>query len=120
MNSNTAHKQPFPDEAVDLIVSHMRVVAEPCRIRLLEALRDKPGTVQELADRIPDTTYTNVSKHLRILFAAGMVSRKHEGPSVRYSLCDWSGMWVIEQIAGAVTSRLGELNDRLNSATQAH
>ena len=109
-------QQPFPDEAVELIASHMKVVAEPCRIRLLEALRNGPGTVQELSDRLPDTTYTNVSRHLCILFQAGMVSRTQDGPAVVYSLCDWSGWWVIEQIAQAVTNRLDELSDRLAAA----
>ncbi len=112
-DTKTSGREPFPDEAVELIASHMRVVSEPCRIRLLEVLRDGPGTVQELADQLPDTTYTNVSKHLRILFQAGLVSRKHEGPAVRYSLADWSGWWVIEQIAQAVTIRLDELNERI-------
>jgi hypothetical protein len=45
-----------------------------------------------------------------------MVSRSHEGPTVKYSLCDWSGWWVIEQIAQAVTNRLDELSDRLAGA----
>ena len=111
-----AERKPFPDEAVELIASHMKVVAEPCRIRLLEILRKGPGTVQELSDQVPDTTYTNVSRHLCILFNAGMVSRSQEGPAVKYSLCDWSGWWVIEQIAQAVTNRLDELSDRLAGA----
>jgi DNA-binding transcriptional ArsR family regulator len=111
-----AERQPFPDEAVELIASHMKVVAEPCRIRILEVLKCGPGTVQEISDRVPGTTYTNVSRHLCILFQAGMVSRSQEGPSVTYSLCDWSGWWVIEQIAQAVTNRLDELSDRLAAA----
>lgn len=108
-----AEREPFPDEAVELIASHMKVVSEPCRIRILEVLRCGPGTVQEVSDRVHGTTYTNVSRHLCILFQAGMVSRTQEGPAVTYSLCDWSGWWVIEQIAQAVTNRLDELRDRI-------
>jgi len=109
----SAERQPFPDEAVELIASHMKVVAEPCRIRILEILQGGPGTVQEVSDKVPGTTYTNVSRHLCILFRSGMVSRSHNGPTVIYSLCDWSGWWVIEQIAHAVTNRLDELRDRI-------
>lgn len=114
-----ASHQPFPDEAVELIASHMKVVAEPCRIRILEVLRAGPGTVQAVSDRIDGTTYTNVSRHLCILFKAGMVSRSQEGPTVIYSLCDWTGWWVIEQIAQAVTTRLDELRDRLAQPSKA-
>lgn len=109
----SAERPPFPDEAVELIASHMKVVAEPLRIRILEILRCGPGTVQEVSDQVHGTTYTNVSRHLCILFQSGMVSRSHDGPTVVYSLCDWSGWWVIEQIGHAVTNRLDELRDRL-------
>jgi DNA-binding transcriptional ArsR family regulator len=95
-----------------MIAAQLRVMAEPNRIRLLEMLNQGDATVQELSDQLA-TTHQNVSKHLGILFQAGMVKRRSEGPSVRYSLIDWTGWWVIEQIGQAVTVRLEELGERL-------
>jgi DNA-binding transcriptional ArsR family regulator len=47
------------------------------------------------------TTHQNVSKHLAVLYQAGMVSRRKQGPSVRYALVDWTGWWLVEQMGRA-------------------
>lgn len=80
-------------------------MAVPNRIRLLELLSEGDATVQELADQLT-TTHQNVSGHLGVLFHAGFVSRRREGPSVRYSLIDWTGWWVVEQIGRSIAERL--------------
>jgi DNA-binding transcriptional ArsR family regulator len=75
---------------------------------LLEALADGEATVQELADRVL-SSHQKVSKHLAVLYGAGLVSRRRgEGTTVRYALVDWTGWWVIEQIARWVQSGLEE------------
>jgi DNA-binding transcriptional ArsR family regulator len=111
-----AERKPIPDEAVELIASYIKVIAEPFRIRLLDVLRKEPGTVQELSDQLPGSSHQNVSKHLCVLFQAGMVSRRREGAKVVYTLIDWSGWWVVEQIAQAVTTRIDELAARVNGS----
>jgi DNA-binding transcriptional ArsR family regulator len=82
---------------------YLRVVAEPSRIGLLAALNDGEANVQELADRI-DASHQRTSKHLAVLRAAGMVSRRRLGAEVRYSLVDWTGWWVVEQVSRALGS----------------
>jgi DNA-binding transcriptional ArsR family regulator len=64
--------------------------------------------VQQLTDEL-QTTHANVSKHLSLLHQAGGVSRQKDGPRTRYSLCDWTGWWLIEQIATAIAGQLDEL-----------
>jgi len=107
-----ALRRPLSDEAIELIAARLRVIAEPTRIRLMRLLNDGDATVQELTDRLA-TTQQNVSKHLGVLYQAGMVSRRKEGTSVRYSLVDWTGWWLIEQIATSVLAQLDELRDTL-------
>jgi ArsR family transcriptional regulator len=96
------------DEAVELVAARMRVFSEPTRIRLMEFLNEGEATVQELTDRLA-TTHQNVSKHLSILYQAGVVSRRKEGPCVRYALADWTGWWLVEQIASSVAAHVDEL-----------
>jgi DNA-binding transcriptional ArsR family regulator len=105
-------RRRLPDEAVELIVAELKVMAEPNRIRLLELLNEGEASVSELTDRLA-TTHANVSKHLGVLHRAGMVSRRREGNSVRYALIEWSGWWVVEQVGRALTARLDELRDAL-------
>lgn len=80
---------------------YLRVVAEPSRIGLLAALNDGEANVQELADRI-GASHQGTSKHLAVLRAAGMVTRRRTGAEVHYSLVDWTGWWVVEQVSRAL------------------
>lgn len=85
-------------------------MGEPTRIRLLGLLDESDATVQELADRI-GTSHQLVSTHLGVLYQAGLVSCRREGASTRYALIDWTGWWLVEQIATSVAAHLDELRD---------
>jgi DNA-binding transcriptional ArsR family regulator len=100
------------DEAIELVAARLRVIGEPTRIRLLGLLDDGDATVQELAERL-GTTHQNASKHLGVLHQAGMLSRRREGPSIRYSLVDWTGWWLVQQIATSAAAHLDELRRSL-------
>lgn len=97
--SDGVHRR-LPREVIELTAERLRVIAEPNRMALLEALNAcGEASVQELADCI-GASHQKTSKHLAVLFGAGMVSRRRgEGTTVLYTLIDWTGWWVIEQIA---------------------
>jgi len=96
------------DEAVEIIAERLRVIAEPTRIRLMGLLNEHEATVQELTDRLA-TTHQNTSKHLAVLHQAGIVGRHRDGSRVTYALADWTGWWLVEQIAGSIIARYEEL-----------
>jgi len=52
-------------------------LADPTRRRILERLNRGEATVQELADPLP-ISQPAVSKHLKVLEAAGLVERRQE------------------------------------------
>lgn len=62
-----------------------KAFASPVRLELLDLLAQAPRTVEELAHASGQST-ANASQHLRALHAAGMVTRRREGTSVRYEL----------------------------------
>jgi len=78
---------PLPEPLVELIAQRFRVIGEPMRIRLLDALRDGPLTVNELT-RALGASQQNVSKHLGILHGANMVDRRKEGNRTVYEISD--------------------------------
>lgn len=94
-------------EAVELTAARLKVLADPNRITLIEALNHSEASVQELADLMA-VDHQRVSRHLAQLHLAGMVSRRREGSMVHYGLIDWSGWWVIEQIARWVQEGLDQ------------
>ena len=62
-----------------------RAIADPTRRRLLEALRDGPLSVNRLAASFP-VSRPAISKHLRCLREAGLVSEERQGRRRIYRL----------------------------------
>ncbi len=94
--------EPFAAETVESVAETLRLLADPTRIRLIEALNARGRvSVGALAAYLP-VTPQGVSRQLGILHRAGLVSRRREGMSVSYELTDWTGWWLIEQLAAAL------------------
>jgi len=70
---------------IELVAERLRALAEPARLRIMQALRGGEHTVGDLVEATGLGT-ANVSKHLQILHAAGFVTRRKEGLHVHYSL----------------------------------
>lgn len=84
-------------EEVEAVVLRLRVIADPVRIALLQALNEGEGAVAELAERT-GLPHQNASHHLLVLHQAGILSRRREGKLALYAVADWSAWWVIEQL----------------------
>ena len=82
--------------------------ASPRRLELLDLLAQGPRTVDELA-RASGLSKANTSQHLQGLHAAGMVTRRREGTSVRYALAgeDTLRLWLA--LRDAAAGRLAEV-----------
>lgn len=92
---------PLPQVLVDLLSDEMALFGDRTRIRILDELCDGELNVQAIADCLV-TTQQNVSGHLRLLHAAGVVSRRPAGREVFYALKDETVFEVWERlIAGA-------------------
>ncbi len=63
-----------------------QVLADPKRLRLIDALRDDAEkTVGDLAEAL-EASYPNVSQHLNVMRDAGIVVSRRDGTSVFYRL----------------------------------
>ncbi len=111
-------KHPLPEPLVELVAQRFRVLGEPMRIRLLERLRDGDATVGELHHAL-GASQQNVSKHLGILHAAGMVSRTKDGNHTRYAISDPSVFELCESVCGGVRRQLQELEAILQPSSEA-
>ena len=104
--------RPLPDPLVELIAQRFRVIGEPMRIKLLDAMRDGDATVTELVDRL-GASQQNVSKHLGILHQAGIVSRGKHGTFVHYGIADDSVFDLCEQVCGGLRRQVSDLDQLL-------
>jgi DNA-binding transcriptional ArsR family regulator len=103
---------PMPEEMVDLLAQRFRVLGEPMRIKLLDALKDGESTVTELTERL-GASQQNVSKHLGVLHQAGLVRRSKERTYVHYEIADPGVFELCEQVCGGVRRQIHDLDQIL-------
>jgi DNA-binding transcriptional ArsR family regulator len=75
------------DRALAHVAEYFRALAEPLRLKILNALRDQARNVGELTDLL-DCSQANVSKHLATLTRLGFISRSARGTSAFYRIAD--------------------------------
>jgi DNA-binding transcriptional ArsR family regulator len=107
---------PLPDPLVELIAERFRVIGEPLRIKLLDRLRGGDASVGELTVAI-GATQQNVSRHLAVLHAAGIVSRQKVGTRVVYGIADQSVFALCESVCGSLQQSVAELAELLGTST---
>jgi DNA-binding transcriptional ArsR family regulator len=85
--STAKTKRALTDSELEQIAMHFRLLGEPMRLKILQAVCQEPRTVNDIVAAV-DATQANVSKHLALLAAAGILSRQKDGQCVYYGLKD--------------------------------
>lgn len=98
-----------------MIAERFRVIGEPMRIKLLDRLRDGEASVGELTEAL-GAGQQNVSRHLNVLHAAGIVQRRKDGTRVLYSIGDESVFALCETVCGSLHNSVAELAAVLGDA----
>lgn len=81
--------KPLAPETIRAVAERFKLLAEPARLEVLNALRDGPLNVSELIEAT-GLNQANLSKHLQLLHAGGFVLRERDGLFVIYELADAS------------------------------
>lgn len=100
-------KWDMPVEAINLVAARFKVLSEPIRLQILQQLEAGPMNVTDITEAV-QSTQPNVSKHLRILQEAGLVSRKPEGNTVYYSIADESVFALCDLVCGSLNESFAE------------
>jgi len=106
--------------SVDLVVNQLKAAGDETRIRLLALLQRGERTVKELTE-ILGQSQPRISRHLKVLAEAGLVSRSPEGSWVYYRLSDDAGRDVALGIVkglDAGDARLKRDSERLHGLQQ--
>lgn len=103
-----AGAQPaYSAAALALVARRCAVLAVPLRLRLVQALYDGEKNVTELV-AVSGGTQTNVSRHLQILAAEGIVRRRRRGLLVYYEIADPTLRPLCELVCGSLERQLRE------------
>ena len=104
-------KEILSDEALAMVASRFRLLAEPTRLKILQTLGTGEMSVSELVGAT-GSGQANVSKHLGALLEAGVVSRRKEGLNAIYRVADET----IFELCDTVCERLKiQLESRQNA-----
>ena len=109
MTSATIVPHPLPERLVEMIAERFRVLGEPMRIRLLDALREGEASVQDL-QTATGASQQNVSKHLGVLARAGLVSRRKRGNYAVYEIADHGVFELCELVCGGMRRQFEALD----------
>jgi DNA-binding transcriptional ArsR family regulator len=74
-------------EDLERVASLFRAFAEPTRLAIVQELKEDEMSVTDIVGRLT-TSQANVSKQLKILHDAGLVSRRKQGTQVLYRIAD--------------------------------
>ncbi|HLE58228.1 MAG TPA: metalloregulator ArsR/SmtB family transcription factor [Candidatus Limnocylindria bacterium] len=75
------------DPIYELQATVLKTLANPRRLQIVHVLAEGPADVSELAARL-QISQPNVSQHLAVMRAAGVVEGDRAGRTVRYRLID--------------------------------
>lgn len=74
-------------EVFDSVARYFSVLGEPTRLRILHALCQEEKCVNEII-KVTGLAQANASRHLGLMYQAGMLSRRREGTQVIYTVAD--------------------------------
>lgn len=96
--------EALPENMLEHIAERFRVLGDATRLAILRLLlAEGELNVGEIVENL-QTSQANVSKHLRVLQSAGVVSRRPVGTAAYYRVTDPS----LTQLCDLVCSRLRE------------
>ena len=75
------------EQIYELQADVLKTLANPLRLEMAHLLAEGPMTVGRLADRMA-LAQPNVSQHLALMRAAGVVDAQRDGREIRYTLAD--------------------------------
>ena len=73
------------DAELEKVARKFRLLGEPMRLKILQALCREPLTVGEIV-AATGATQSNISKHLALLASAGVIKRQKDGLFVYYGM----------------------------------
>ena len=95
------------------MAARFRILGEPIRIQILEALQAGERNVSELVADV-GSTQPNISKHLRILQDARFVARRQNGNNVYYSIADPTVFDLCDAVCGSIGTLLTQHSTLVN------
>lgn len=103
------------DPIYSLQADVLKTLASPRRLEIIHRLAEGPCEVGRLAEEL-GISQPNVSQHLAVMRAAGIVTAERDGREVRYSLTDRDVVVACGVMRGVLQRRLARLAELSNGS----
>lgn len=90
------------EDELGQIAGRFKALGEPMRLKILQSVCQGPRTVTEIV-AATGATQANVSKHLSLLAATGILRREKDGQRVYYSMKDQMAVKMCELVREQLT-----------------
>jgi ArsR family transcriptional regulator len=92
-----AEQTQVPLQGLDRAAELFGVLSTPMRLKIIGALCDGEQNVTRLLSQI-DASQPNMSRHLQVLYQAGVLSKRRAGQQVFYKIADDSVVRVCKAV----------------------
>jgi DNA-binding transcriptional ArsR family regulator len=95
------------DQVLESVASYFRMLSEPTRLKVLHSISHAEKPVGEIVEET-GLSQTNVSRHLNMLWDAGMVSRRKQANNAYYKMSDPALMEICRAASARIASRIDD------------
>ena len=100
--SNKKTQRALTADELERVAGRFKMLGEPMRLKILQAVCRGPRTVNDIV-AAAGSTQANVSKHLALLAAAGILQREKNGQCVYYGVKDQLAIKLCELVRAQLT-----------------
>ena len=93
-------------EVFEAAARYFSVLGEPARLKILHAICGEEMSVNSIMSAT-GMAQANASRHLGLMYQAGMLSRRREGTQVFYKVADQMFVELCRTVSTQISSRMG-------------
>lgn len=95
------------DAVFAVVASYFSVMSEPMRLKIMHAICEEEKSVNGIVEAV-GATQTNVSRHLGLMYRAGVVSKRRNGNQVFYRIADPAMVEICRAVCVQIAGRIDE------------
>lgn len=112
--TNDCRFMQLPPETLHLVADFFKVLSESSRLQIMCALKAGSQNVSEIIEAT-GLGQANVSKHLKILAQAGVVSRQQQGVCVYYRIANAFVFDLCELVCDSLSVQVQQQSEKIAS-----
>jgi DNA-binding transcriptional ArsR family regulator len=93
------------NEVFESVARYFALLSEPTRLRIMHSICQQEKSVNQIVEEL-GASQTNVSRHLGLMYQAGVLARRKDGNQVLYHVTDTAFTEICRTVCVRVASEL--------------